>query len=82
MKPIVTKGTNAIFGDNGYAQLPAELYTEKFEETDIECIQTVWELTDDDLKVLNENKMIYVSVVGSKPQPINIDVSPFVGKNE
>ena len=80
MKPIKTKGSNAIFGGQGYFQLPAEIYLEKRVEEgkEIECIQTVWELTDDEIELLKETKKIYVSMVGSQPQPIDLDVMPFV----
>lgn len=80
MKPIVDNGTNAIFGKQGYDQLPAQRYVEKdvMGNGETPCIQTVWELTDDELAYLQETKKIYVSMVGDRPQPIALDVMPFV----
>lgn len=75
MKPIVTKGTNAFYGSEGYEKLPAQAYDEK--DIGSQCIQTVWELSDEELEVVKLTKRIYVSVVAENPQPICLDVVPF-----
>ena len=80
MKPIKTKGTNAIFGAENCIPLPAEQYVEKIGDMDVDCIQTVWELTDDELNYINQHKRIYVSVIAQNPQPISLSVSPFTGE--
>ena len=77
MKPIRTKNTNAFFGSEGFEKLPAQRYAD--ENLDGEtCIQTVWELTDEELEVVKLNKRIYVSLYGENPQPISLDVIPYV----
>ena len=75
MKPIITKGTNAFFGSEGFEKLPAQTYYEK--DLDEQCVQTVWELSDKELELLKLTKRIYVSVVAQNPQPILLDVIPF-----
>lgn len=80
MKPVKTKGTNSIFGAEGYEQLPAQIYTENdvMGNGELTCIQTVWELSDDDLQAINSGKRIYISTVGERIQPIAVSVVPFV----
>ena len=80
MKPIKAEGTNAIFGAEGYEKLPAQVYEESGLDGE-KCIQTVWELDDEDIRILTENKRIYVSVVGETIQPICLDVIPFAYNN-
>ena len=79
MKPIVTQGTNSIFGADGYEKLPAEVYTERSNGVDVNCIQTAWQLTDEEFETLKLKKIIYISVVGEQPQPIDVSVAPFTG---
>lgn len=76
MKPIVEKGTNAFYGSEGFKKLPAQTYIEK--DVDEQAIQTVWELTDEELEVVKLTKKIYCSVIADNPQPICLDVLPFV----
>ena len=80
MKPIKTNGTNSIYGAEGYVQLPAQLYVEKdlMGNGETHCIQTVWELSEEDIAMINGTKRIYVSTVGETIQPIALDVIPFV----
>mgnify|MGYP006988900563 CR=1 FL=1 len=76
MRPIVTKGTNSVFGLDGYEKLPGEVY----EEENTVCVQTLWQLTDAELEKLNKNKIIYISTVGEQPQPIAVSVDSFTDK--
>lgn len=76
MKPIVVKGTNAFYGSEGFEKLPAQTYYEK--DLDDQCIQTVWEISDKELELLKSTKKIYVSILADTPQPICLDVMPFV----
>ena len=78
MRPIRTKGTNAFYGAEGFERLPAQRYIESDGEIEMDCIQTVWELTDEELEIVKQTKRIYVSVVGENPQPISLDVNPYV----
>lgn len=79
MKPIVTEGTNAFFGAEGFEKLPGQLYSETgINNEPIDCIQTVWDLTDEDVDAIIASHKIYVSVVGRNPQPICLDTVPFI----
>ena len=80
MRPIATDGTNAVFGADGYFKLPGQVYTEINDNQRIRCIQTVWELTDEEIDYLLKKKRIYISVVGDSPQPIDVAVEPFVSE--
>lgn len=77
MKPVVMNDSNMVFGGKGYGSLPGEIYYERINGKNVPCIQTVWELTDEELEKLKETKRIYVSVVGEQPQPICLDVESF-----
>ena len=77
MRPIVTKGTNSVFGLEGCEKLPAEVYAEQWEDKEVLCVQTVWQLSDDDLETIKKTKKIFVSTVGEAPQPISLDVESF-----
>ena len=75
MIPIRAKGTNAFYGSEGYEKLPAQTYIE--DQTGDSCIQSVWELSDEELEVVKLTKRIYVSVVAELPQPLCLAVVPF-----
>ena len=75
MNPIITKGTNGFVGSEGFERLPIQIYFEK--QLNEKCSQVVWQLSDDDLKVINKTKLLFVSVVSENPQPMCLDVIPF-----
>ena len=54
MIPIRAKGTNAFYGSEGYEKLPAQTYIE--DQTGDSCIQSVWELSDEELEVVKLTK--------------------------
>lgn len=68
MKPIVTPETNAVFVAPGCGDLPATTCHDP--ETGTDYVQTVWELSVEDLKRIQETGLIYISVVGNGIQPI------------
>ena len=80
MKPVKDSGTNAFFGAQGFERLPGQLYQEDIDGEPIDCIQTVWELSDEEVDMIIASHRIYVSTVGRNPQPICVDVMPFVGQ--
>ena len=82
MKPVSTKETNTIFGLDGYEKLPAEMYTENMNGTEMPCVQTVWELDDDEVRILEKTRKIFISTVGERPQPISVSVTSFTGVEE
>ena len=77
MTPIVTKGTNSVFGLDGYEKLPGEIYEEDFGNKKITCVQTVWQLSDEEMKILEKTGKIFISTVGEAPQPIDVSVESF-----
>ena len=68
MKAIETPDTNAVFTAEGCFDLPATKCHDP--NTGINYIQTVWELSLEELKRVQETGLIYVSVVGTGIQPI------------
>ena len=68
MKPIETPDTNAIFVAPGCGDLPATKCHDP--QTGQDYVQTVWELSLDDLKRIQETGLIYISVMGNGIQPI------------
>ena len=68
MKAIETPDTNAVFKAEGCFDLPATKCHDP--RTGINYIQTVWELSVEELKQIQETGLIYVSVMGTGIQPI------------
>lgn len=80
MKPIVTPETNAVFVAPGCGDLPATTCHDP--ETGKDYVQTVWELTLDDLKKINETGLIYISVMGNGIQPILVSTESMLKEGE
>lgn len=80
MKPIVTPETNAVFVAPGCGDLPATTCHDP--ETGKDYVQTVWELTLDDLKKINETGLIYISVMGNGVQPILVSTESMLKEGE
>lgn len=68
MKPIETPETNAVFVAPDCYDLPATKCHDP--QTGKDYVQTVWELSLDDLKRVQETGLIYVCVMGNGIQPI------------
>lgn len=81
MRPIKDDGTNAYIGDEGCVKLPVQKYEEPQLGGEL-CIQTVWELSDEEIEILLKTRRIYVSTVGDEIPPICLDVMPFVSQKE
>lgn len=80
MKPIVTPETNAVFVAPGCGDLPATTCHDP--ETGKDYVQTVWELSLDDLKKINETGLIYISVMGNGVQPILVSTESMLKEGE
>ena len=80
MKPIVTPETNAVFVAPGCGDLPATTCHDP--ETGKDYVQTVWELSLDDLKKINESGLIYISVMGNGIQPILVSTESMLKDGE
>lgn len=68
MIPIQTPDTNAVFVAPGCGDLPATKCHDP--ETGRDYVQTVWRLSIEELKQIQETGLIYVSVMGNGIQPI------------
>ena len=68
MIPIQTQDTNAVFIAPGCGDLPATKCHDP--ETGRDYVQTVWQLSIEELKRIQETGLIYVSVMGNGIQPI------------
>ena len=80
MKPIVTPETNAVFVAPGCGDLPATTCHDP--ETGKDYVQTVWELSLDDLKKINKTGLIYISVMGNGVQPILVSTESMLKEGE
>lgn len=70
-------GANQVFGGEDYLDLPAITRQEIYDEaatTRVPTIETWWELTEEQLELLNKSKIIRVKVLGERPQPIMLHV--------
>lgn len=68
MIPIQTPDTNAVFVAPGCGDLPGTKCHDP--ETGKDYVQTVWQLSIEELKRIQETGLIYVSVMGNGIQPI------------
>ena len=68
MIPIQTPDTNAVFVAPGCGDLPATKCHDP--ETGRDYVQTVWQLSIEELKRIQETGLIYISVMGNGIQPI------------
>jgi len=72
MKPIDFEGANIVFGKNQpeYQPLPAK-------QVDNNTIMTCWELSDDDILLINSSKKIWLGVktFGNPLQPVLLTAS-------
>jgi len=80
MKPIETPDTNAIFQAEGCFDLPATKCHDP--RTGLNYIQTVWELSPQELKQVNETGLIFVSVMGESIQPILVSTESILEEGE
>lgn len=77
MKPIVTKGTNSIYGGDGFNKLPCEVFVAEFGDEEVTCVQTVWELSEEDIMNLSKSKKIYIATMGERPSPMMVGLETF-----
>lgn len=72
MKPIEFEGANIVFGKNQpeYLPLPAK-------QVDDSTIMTCWELTDEDILLINSSKKIWLGIMtfGKPLQPVLLTAS-------
>ena len=72
MKPIEFEGADIVFGKNQleYMPLPAK-------QVDDKTIMTCWELTDEDILLINSSKKIWLGIMtfGKPLQPVLLTAS-------
>ena len=70
MKPVKTDYSNITYVADGCGDLPATVcHNLTMDRTEIE---TVWELTDEEVQQITENRRIYVYISGKSVPPMAI----------
>ncbi len=70
MKPVHTETVNTIFTAEGCFDLPATVI---HHPTDAPVVETCWELSPEELAVVQQTGRIYLSIVGGQP-PVCLSV--------
>jgi len=65
MVPVRTETSNIVYKGEGCGDLPARTCT----KDDAPCVETVWELTEDEKQQVMESGRIYLYLVGGGVQP-------------
>ena len=70
MKPVKTEYSNIIFVADGCGDLPATIC----QNLDLQRqeIETVWELSDEEIQQITEGRRLYVYIVGASVPPLAI----------
>ena len=71
MKPIRNEHTDATFVREDCNNLPGATYQY---EDGTPAIETCWKLSDEELKIINETKMVYVQQEGKTLPPMALTV--------
>ena len=72
MKPIVTPESNAVFILEGCGDLPAVKAHDP--ESGQSYVITAWEVSPDELKILQESGILYLSIMGNTVPPVALSV--------
>lgn len=67
MKPIRTEYSNITYTAEGCLDLPATIASR---EDGGQEVETVWELTDEDLERINKDRRIYLYIMGRQVPPV------------
>ena len=74
MKPVKTEYSNIIFVADGCGDLPATICQNlTLNRSEIE---TVWELSDEEIKQITESRRLYVYISGKSVPPMAICTEP------
>lgn len=73
MKPIQTPQTNITFKGEGCADLPAMACHDNEGNN---YIISVWELTQEELEIINKTGLVYLSVMGTQTPPVFLSGKP------
>lgn len=72
MKPIETPETNAVFKLEGCGDLPAAKAHDP--ESGQSYVISAWEISPEELKILNETGILYLSIMGNSVPPVALSV--------
>lgn len=70
MKPVETEYSNIIFVADGCVDLPATICQNL--DLNRQEIETVWELSDEEIQQITKGRRLYVYIVGNSVQPMAI----------
>lgn len=80
LKPIETPETNIVFVMDGCGDLPAVKCHDP--ETKMDYVETVWEVSPAELKVIQETGKIFISVLGHGIPPMRVGVESLLAPEE
>lgn len=76
MKPIKTQTSNAVYTLEGCQDLPVTKYTNA--DNNEEGVESVWELSPDELKQVQETGKIYLYIQGNVVPPVLLTTESMV----
>ena len=81
MKPVETSSTNTILTapkgqENSVFNLPVTRYTMQTPDGDMDCVMSCWELTPEELKMIEETGKIYIHMSGNTHPPMMLTPYP------
>ena len=76
MTPVKTEYSNVTFTAEGCRDLPATIAQRRDGGHEVE---TVWELTDEELEQINKDRRVYLYVMGRQMPPVLLSTESFVG---
>ena len=71
MTPIRTEYSNATYTADGCFDLPATIASRQDGSREVE---TVWELTDEELEQINKDRRVYLYIMGRQMPPVFLSV--------
>lgn len=71
MTPIRTDYSNAVYTAEGCFDLPATIASRQDGSQEVE---TVWELTDEELEQINKDRRVYLYIMGRQMPPVFLSV--------
>ena len=74
MKPVKTEYSNITFVADGCGDLPATICLNM--DMQRQEIETVWELSDEEIRQITEGRRLYVYIVGKSVPPLAICTEP------
>jgi hypothetical protein len=76
MKAVKAEYANVVFTAEGCFDLPATIASRQDGSQEVE---TVWELTDEELEQINKDRRVYLYIMGRQMPPVLLSTESFVG---